>query len=443
MKLTLTIAISIISLLMSLFTSRSNGVTQEFRVDGVGVEADPPNYSGSCPGMIKFKGKIQASAAGRVKYTWLRSDGATGPVEFVDFESAGLKYVETTWTLGAAALPHYEGWQQLKVLSPNELLSNQAQFVLDCKQSGDPQSLPQPKPGAEKQTPQPEEKQTPQPAQTPNERLNLSAPAPLVPENPLASVLRQRVTVEKPKVIRLNPNRNFAGIFILKFVEGSHVRYRGDGFQAGEINKEEGRRLRRLNLSTETVAADLTRMNGLIHDYAARYGFTVKGTFGYRNSAQDPEAQFKEKEALEVVAGEELADLDLYYTIAAKDFKSLPVQETFMNELNRFASVEFVSASFLTEGASLPATLSQPPDRAPDLSTNQTYLDAAPTGIDARYAWTIPGGLGDGVKLIDVEYDWAIDHEDFAPAANRFWGGRPGCAYDGVDLSTGLGSGQT
>ena len=56
----------------------------------------------------------------------------------------------------------------------------------------------------------------------------------------------------------------------------------------------------------------------------------------------------------------------------------------------------------------------------PDLSLNQTYLNAAPTGIDARYAWTFPGGRGDGVKLSDVEYDWVIDHEDFAPEASLF-----------------------
>lgn len=116
-----------------------------------------------------------------------------------------------------------------------------------------------------------------------------------------------------------------------------------------------------------------------------------------------------------------------------------------MNELNKFRVFEFVGAAVLTEGASVKtifgasSALTQIP--TPDLSANQTYLDAAPVGIDARYVWTIPGGRGDGVKLIDVEYDWVTDHEDFAPAASSFWGGRPACAYDGVDMRTGRGSG--
>ena len=43
---------------------------QEFRVEGAGIEAAPTSYRGPCPGLIKFQGKIQASAAGRVKYTY-------------------------------------------------------------------------------------------------------------------------------------------------------------------------------------------------------------------------------------------------------------------------------------------------------------------------------------------------------------------------------------
>ena len=104
-----------------------------FRVEGAGAEASPINYSGACPGIIKFNGKIQANGAGRVKYTWLRNDGATGPVEYVDFTEAGVKLVSTTWTLGdAATLPRYAGWEQIRILSPNDMLSNKAEFTLTC-----------------------------------------------------------------------------------------------------------------------------------------------------------------------------------------------------------------------------------------------------------------------------------------------------------------------
>ncbi len=42
----------------------------------------------------------------------------------------------------------------------------------------------------------------------------------------------------------------------------------------------------------------------------------------------------------------------------------------------------------------------------------QGYLDAAPTGIDARFAWRKPGGDGAGVGFVDVEDCWNTNHED-------------------------------
>src|SRR5688572_27238060 len=100
----------------------SSGFAQPgLRVEGAGVEASPAEYNGACPGTIKFVAKIQANGAGRVKYNWLRNDGATVPVEYIDFTEGGVRYVSTTWTLGdASVLPSYSGWQQIQILSPNE-----------------------------------------------------------------------------------------------------------------------------------------------------------------------------------------------------------------------------------------------------------------------------------------------------------------------------------
>jgi hypothetical protein len=109
---------------------------QEFRVEGAGLAAVPTSYQGPCPGPIKFQGKIQASARGRVRYTYFYSDGAMGPEGFVDFEGPGVKQVETTWTLGGTGLPRYEGWAKLRILSPNSYVSNEASFDIDC-QSGE------------------------------------------------------------------------------------------------------------------------------------------------------------------------------------------------------------------------------------------------------------------------------------------------------------------
>jgi len=40
--------------------SLAASATPQFRVDGSGLEADPDSYSGPCPSLIKFKGKIQS-----------------------------------------------------------------------------------------------------------------------------------------------------------------------------------------------------------------------------------------------------------------------------------------------------------------------------------------------------------------------------------------------
>ncbi|MFL6276057.1 MAG: S8 family serine peptidase [Blastocatellia bacterium] len=55
------------------------------------------------------------------------------------------------------------------------------------------------------------------------------------------------------------------------------------------------------------------------------------------------------------------------------------------------------------------------------LETFQGYLDPAPLGIDARYAWTLPGGRGENVRICDIEYNWNLTHNDLIGAtANLF-----------------------
>jgi hypothetical protein len=47
---------------------------------------------------------------------------------------------------------------------------------------------------------------------------------------------------------------------------------------------------------------------------------------------------------------------------------------------------------------------------------NQGYLDPAPDGIDAEFAWTATGGDGDGIGFVDMEQGWTLDHEDLKAA---------------------------
>lgn len=78
----------------------------------------------------------------------------------------------------------------------------------------------------------------------------------------------------------------------------------------------------------------------------------------------------------------------------------------------------------------VPANL--PPDMTVDPNPSgvyQAYLDPADVGgIDARYAWTLPGGAGQGVTVCSVEYDANRFHLDLmlgGPDLVQRWGDTP------------------
>lgn len=60
-----------------------------------------------------------------------------------------------------------------------------------------------------------------------------------------------------------------------------------------------------------------------------------------------------------------------------------------------------------------------PPPLPPDYQPSQNYEDPAssvPTGTDAEYAWTQPGGDGTGITVCDLEYSWNYAHNDLTKA---------------------------
>lgn len=81
-------------------------------------------------------------------------------------------------------------------------------------------------------------------------------------------------------------------------------------------------------------------------------------------------------------------------------------------------------------GADLPYEL-----RPISSATDQGYLEAAPEGIDARYAWSFPGGRGNGVRLVDLEGAWNLEHADLIEAGITLIDGVP--ATDKISVNHG------
>ncbi len=64
------------------------------------------------------------------------------------------------------------------------------------------------------------------------------------------------------------------------------------------------------------------------------------------------------------------------------------------------------------------------PVETPRYDSRQGYLRPAPAGIDAAFAWGLPGGRGSAARFADVEGAWNREHEDLPGARIGEVGGR-------------------
>lgn len=99
------------------------------RVTSVTAGVDLGAFTGSCPRKFTFTGTITASEPGTVTYKWERSDGTATPLETLIFAGSGSLTVTNAWDVNATI----DAWSRVKVMSPNEVTSNQAKFVAVCQ----------------------------------------------------------------------------------------------------------------------------------------------------------------------------------------------------------------------------------------------------------------------------------------------------------------------
>jgi hypothetical protein len=98
-----------------------------------------------------------------------------------------------------------------------------------------------------------------------------------------------------------------------------------------------------------------------------------------------------------------LRSLTSYWRIDAHELRQ-PLEEI----AARFSRLDDVEFAYAEMAVSDPAA-STPKN---PLNGEQLYLNAAPNGIGARWAWNQPGGKGQGVGLADIEAGWRLNHKD-------------------------------
>ncbi len=112
-------------------------------------------------------------------------------------------------------------------------------------------------------------------------------------------------------------------------------------------------------------------------------------------------------------SGMQLPDLSLYNRISLDE--SMTDAEK-LQKINKLLALDIIETAYFPpfpELATMEITdVVSTPQATPNFEGGQYYLTPAPVGIDAHYAWGVPGGRGENIKVIDIEGNWIQTHED-------------------------------
>jgi hypothetical protein len=131
----------------------------------------------------------------------------------------------------------------------------------------------------------------------------------------------------------------------------------------------------------------------------ARHGDPERARLMGRN----PDRIEATRQRAEARSGRSLPDLNSYFELVVA-----PAERERLMEV--LAGLEVVETAYR---APLPVPPPEDiPPETPDWEEDIVHLDPAPEGIDSEYAWTRPGGAGQDVFVVDIEYSWRETHED-------------------------------
>ena len=100
-------------------------------ITGVTLNPASTQLEQTCPVELVFHGHITTTRPTSVTYTWLDSHGRAWPEHHKRFSLSGVNGVSHKWKLGKPGKTVDE-WVQLKVISPEQKLSNKVPVHFSC-----------------------------------------------------------------------------------------------------------------------------------------------------------------------------------------------------------------------------------------------------------------------------------------------------------------------
>ena len=105
--------------------------TAAFAVTSVTASVSPTSYAGICPAEITWSAIITVNGLGTVTYQWEVEGVGPYPPQSLTFSGAGSQTV-TKRLFNSAGYPDTTLWLRVRILTPNEMVSNQATNTLTC-----------------------------------------------------------------------------------------------------------------------------------------------------------------------------------------------------------------------------------------------------------------------------------------------------------------------
>lgn len=195
---------------------------------------------------------------------------------------------------------------------------------------------------------------------------------------------------------------------VVKFAEGSSLRLNGSRLSVS-VDAKSGENRSRL-LRSGVDAAIVRRQVASFNDLVGR----SRGAVGRAAPQVDADVLAGLRRLAERNSGSEMPDPNLFYFVHTQGAKPADA-EALLVALRRLRIVEaayFQPIPFDAQDI--------PPTTTIDVTPQQGYFGASPAGVDVNIARRFPGGRGEGVRIVDIEAGWRVDHEDLPPVSFGF-----------------------